>query len=249
MAFAITIGFIVLTTVVGAFLRRRNRDKCLKDFNDFTVTADMGGGKLVSGRLRVENTGLEFIYPELIEKDQIAQSSYIMYKSEYSNLTAMLRFHDELTDDNKLKREKELKRTYHPSFFRRTKRRMVNIAKTVRDSLMEVVNMAMAHAKKATPAGAVMAGQDKYVNQIKQEVVGSGDTSYEPMIEKYIGHKVVLEKSGSDKMLHFCGVLKDYSKEFVEIMDVDYASQPETATRKADMIILRKYGIIRHFAE
>ena len=109
--------------------------------------------------------------------------------------------------------------------------------------------MAMAQAKKATPAGAVMAGQDKYVNQIKQGVVGSGDTSYEPMIEKYIGHKVVLEKSGSDKMLYYCGVLKDYTKEFIEIMDVNYTLQPEEAPRKADMIVLRKTGTIRHFAE
>ena len=247
--FPITIGFIVLATVVGAFIRRRNRDKCLKDFDDFTVTAELLDGKLVSGRLRVENTGLEFIYPELIEKDQTTRSSYIMYKAEYSKIAAMLRFHDELTDDNKIKRENELKRTYHPSFFHRTKRKTINIVKTVRDSLMEVVNMAMSHAKKVTPAGAVMAGQDKYVNQIKQGVVGSGDASYEPMIEKYIGHKVILEMSGPDKIFYFCGVLKDYTKEFVELMDVDYVSQPEGTTRKADMIVLRKAGTVRHFAE
>jgi hypothetical protein len=249
MAFAITIGFIVLTTIVGAFIRRSNRDKCLVDFDDFMVTAELLDGKLVSGTLRVENTGLEFVYPELIEIDQIAQSSHIMYKAEYPKLAAMLRFHDELTAENKMKREKELKQTYHPSFLRRTKRRTINIAKTIRDSVMEVINMAMSHAKRITPAGAVLAGQDKYVNQIKQGVVGAGDASYEPMIEKYIGHKVVLEMNGSDKVSHLCGVLKDYTKEFVEIMDVDYVSHPEGTTRKADTIVLRKYGTVRNFAE
>jgi len=37
---AITIIFIVLATGVGAFIRRRSRDKCLKDFGRNMVTLE-----------------------------------------------------------------------------------------------------------------------------------------------------------------------------------------------------------------
>ena len=90
---------------------------------------------------------------------------------------------------------------------------------------MEVVNMLISQAKKATPAGTVLSSQDKYVSQMKQELMGSVGTSFEPLLEKYIGHKVVLELIKGDKILEYCGVLKEYTAEFIEIMDVDYGTK------------------------
>ncbi|MHC4417943.1 MAG: hypothetical protein ACYSU6_05080 [Planctomycetota bacterium] len=52
---AITIIFIVLATGVGAFIRRRTRDRCLKDFRGNMVTLEETSGKAVWGRLNVEN--------------------------------------------------------------------------------------------------------------------------------------------------------------------------------------------------
>ena len=39
-AFLISLVFIVLATMVGAFIRRRSRDKCLKDFSGNQVTLE-----------------------------------------------------------------------------------------------------------------------------------------------------------------------------------------------------------------
>ena len=58
--FAITIIFIILSTVVAAFVRRKSRDKCLKDYLHDLVTLEETTGKIIRGKLRVENTGLEF---------------------------------------------------------------------------------------------------------------------------------------------------------------------------------------------
>lgn len=66
-----------------------------------------------------------------------------------------------------------LERTYHPGFFRRLKRRLQNVFKTIRDSITE----------------------------------------------------------------------------FVEMMDVDYKGVKEEAIRKADIVVLRKYGVVRHLGE
>ena len=79
--------------------------------------------------------------------------------------------------------------------------------------------------------------------------MGSVGASYEPLLERYIGNKVVLELLKGDKVFEYCGVLKEYTAEFIEIMDVDYKSNGESPARKADLVVLRKYGLIRHLGE
>ncbi len=247
---AITIIFIVLATAVGAFVRKRSRDKCLKDFSQTMVTLEDTAGKAIWGTLRVENTGLEFVYPEK-HKDEEGhdEASYILYKYEYPNIAALIRFHDELNEHNKKEREKELKRTYHPTVLQRFKRKIKNVFKTVRDSAMEIVNLLISQAKKATPAGKMLSSQDKYVSQMKQELMGSVGTSFEPLLERYIGQKVVLEMIKGDKIFEYCGVLKEYTAEFIEIMDVNYKIKEDQPARTADLVVPRKRGVVRHLGE
>ena len=248
--FAITVIFIVLATLVAAFIRRRSRDKCLKDFSQTMTTLEKTDGKIIWGKLNVENTGLEFVYPvKHKDKDGHDETSYILYKYEYSNIAALIRYHDELSERGKTERQKELKRTYHPALLRRLKRKIQNVFKTVRDSVMEIVNMLISQAKKTTPAGAVLTSQDKYVSKMKQELMGSVGTSFEPLLERYIGHRVVLELLKGDKIFEYCGVLKEYTAEFVEIMDVDYKVKEDQSVRKADLVVSRKYGVVRHLGE
>jgi hypothetical protein len=247
---AITIIFIILATAVGAFIRRRSRDKCLKDFSRNMVTLEDTSGKTIWGKLRVENTGLEFVYKTKHEDQQgHHETSYILYKYEYPNIAVLIRYLDELSERNKKERQKKLKRTYHPTLLRRLKRKTANIFKTIRDSVMEVVNLLISQAKKATPAGAVLSSQDKYVSQMKQELMGSIGASYEPLLERYIGNRVVLELIRGDKIFEYCGVLKEYTAEFIEVMDVNYKVKEDEPAKKADLVVLRKYGVIRHLGE
>lgn len=248
--FAITIVFIVLVTLVAAFIRRVKRDKCLKDFEDDVVTLEETTGKAIWGKLNVENTGLEFVYAEKRkDADGHDETSYVLYKNEFGNIQALIRYHEQLSEQGRKKRDKELKQTYHPSVVRRFERKTLNVFKTVRDSIVEVVNIFISHAKKAGPAAGVLTSQDKYVSKMKQELAGSVGTSFEPLLEKYIGHKVVLELIKGDKMLEYGGVLKEYTAEFVEIMDVDYKEKEEQTAKKADLVVPRKYGIVRHLGE
>ncbi len=246
----ITIIFIVLATFVGAFIKRTSRDKCLKDFSGFMVTLETADRKSIWGKLRIENTGLEMVYENLHKDDQgHDQASYILYKQEYSNIQALVRFHDQLSTDDRARRDKDLKKTYHPGFFRRLGRRIKNVFKTIRDSIVEVVNVLLSHAKKTTPSGAMLTSQDKYVSQMKQELISSVATAYEPLLERHIGRKVVLEQVKADKVVELTGVLKDYTSEFIELMDVDYATSGADTLRKADIVTLRTCGIVRHLAE
>ncbi len=114
---------------------------------------------------------------------------------------------------------------------------------------MDVVNLLISQAKRTTPAGAILTSQDKYVSQMKQELMGSVGSSFEPLLERYIGHMVVLELIKGDKIFEYCGVLKEYTAEFIEIMDINYKVAEDKPTRKADLVVLRKYGVIRHLGE
>ena len=246
----VTILFIIISTFVGLVFKRLHRDKCLKDFNSQMVTLEDMKGKAIWGVLRVENTGMELVYRDKRPdaKGHI-EGSYILYKFEYPNIQAMIRFHDYLSDGDKAKREIDLQQTYHPEFLQRTKRKILNAFKTVRDAFAEVVNLLISKAKKSGSVGSTLTSQDKYVSQIKQELMGSVGTSYEPLLERYIGHKVVLEMVKGGKIIEYPGVLKDYTAEFIEVMDVDYNVAETDEKRKADLVVLRKYGMIRHLGE
>ncbi|GAG17049.1 unnamed protein product, partial [marine sediment metagenome] len=149
----------------------------------------------------------------------------------------------------KKKRNKELKRTYHPKALRRFKRKINNYFKTVKDSVMDIMNLFIGQAKRITPVGSILTTQDKYVSKIKQEVTSSMGTSFEPLLEKYIGKHVVFKLIKGDKTLEYSGILKDYTAEFIEIMDVNYSIKEDQPARKADLVIPRKYGVIRHLGE
>ncbi len=84
---------------------------------------------------------------------------------------------------------------------------------------------------------------------MKKELMGSVGTSFEPLLEKYIGHIVVLEMIKGDEVVELVGVLREYTAEFVELMDVEYKAGEGLAVRKADVVIGRKVGIVRHLGE
>ncbi len=246
----ITILFIIVSTFVGAFIKGRNKDKCLKAFNGFIVTLEDVAGKHIWGRLDVEATGLELTYTQSHDDaDGHLESSYMLYKFEYGNISAMIRFHNYLSDEGRKKRDAELEKTYHPNWWRRAWRKTGNVFKTIRDAIMEVSNVLLSQAKKTTGAGSMLKTQDKYVSQMKNQVIGSVDTSYEPLLEKYIGHRVVAEFLHKDKPVEMTGVLKDYTADFIEMLDVMYWTGNADNRKKADVVLPRKRAVIRHLAE
>lgn len=246
----ITILFIVLSTFVGAFISGRKKDKCLKAFRGFIVTLEDAAGIRVWGRLNVQATGIELVYTQSRnDPNGHTESSYILYKYEFGNISSLIRFHDYLSVENFKRRDAELKKTHHPGWPRRTRRKIVNVFRTIRDSIMEVSNVLLSQAKKTTRAGGVLSTQDKYVSQMQNEVIGSVDTAYEPLLEKYIGHRVIAEFLYQEQPVELAGVLKDYTADFIELLDVYYWTGKEDDRKKADIILPRKRAVIRHLGE
>ncbi len=248
---SITILIILAAALISAFSRRVKRDKCLYDFNNDPVTLEKITGKITTkGILKVENTGLEFIYPKEKnnEEKNFVHATYIFYKYEYPQIQALIRFHNELSEDGKKAREKDLKRTYKPSVYKRLKRKIQNIFKTISDSLTELANVMVTHFQKGGAGGAFLKSQDKYLKQINQNLVESVGSSYDPLLEKYIGHKIVFDHIKGENVHQYSGILKNYTANYIEILDVLYETEDSEA-RIADIIVPQKLGIIRHLGE
>ena len=241
--FGFTILIIVATTLVASYIRRITKDKCLKSFEGFIVTLETSDGVAFSGKLEVESTGMEVIYQENILKDDILEMSHIIYKGEYVNLNAVLRYHDQLTEKGKNRRNRDLEKTYHPNFPRRAKRKLINFFKLIKDSMIEIANTISGKIKSASPNN-VLAGNEKYTSKLNQELVNTFDASYDPLLEKYIGNIVIIDIKDPNGIRKLTGILKEYTQNYIEILDLMY-----TEDRICDAVLPRRLCDVRGLSE
>ena len=245
----ITILFIILTALVAVVLRKIKKDKCLKDFRDDIITLELLNGQQYRGEFKLKSSGIKFNYPEIIEGEyNLKFLSFLLYKNEFPDIQAVVRYHKDLTEEGKKLRAEDFKKTFQPSRWRKIRRSIINFFKVIKDAVIEIVNLLTSHLSKTTPVGAAISSNDVQVNKMKNEVYGLVETSYEPLLEDYIGARVILELKRGDKWVKYNGVLKDYTVEFIELIDVDYAPE-EKGKIDADLIVLRKYGIVRNLSE
>lgn len=246
----VTIIFIAFSALIGAFVKGRMRDKCLLDFAGDQVNIELKNGKVAWGILRLEATGFELTYkePYLDKGDNQIERSFILYKNEYANVQCVVRFTDELEDKTKAKRKRFLKSVYNRKGFKMG-RKIRNFFATIRDSVMEVMTLLMGRARQVVPMSGVLASQDKYVSQMQSGLLSSANTSFEPLLERHIGKKVILQHSVGEKAIEYAGILKSYTAEFLQIMDLSYRPAGKGEPRKADIIVPRSLGLIRHLGE
>jgi len=246
-SFTITLIFIVLVTIVGAFLRGRSRDVCLRDFSGNDTVLKKKSGKIIWGRLFVENSALELKYVKPHEdREGHLETSYIMYKNEQSQIMEILRYVEELSPKEAVLRSRILEKVCSPRIFAKLKRKMRSFFSTVKDSLMEVAVLFFGRMKGSGSVGGVLNGQDKYTSKLGGQAIDIVCASYEPILEKYIGKKVILRILNDGNKKEYAGILKDYSSEFIEVLDIMCSGKDETVSVKADIIVSRTVGIIRH---
>ena len=268
----ITLLFIFISALVVVIIRKIKKDKCLKDFKKNTVILEKRNGERIKGELQVASTGLEFVYSgPLQDESDFCMNSFLLYKSEFPKIQLLIRSLDDLSEKARIEREKELERTFHPTKFRRFLRKIANFFRTIKDSLLEIFNLVGNQLGKNTAFGMVLASQDKYINRIKNELFATGDNSFEPLLEKYIGYRVILELDRDDNDTKYNGILKRYTSEFIELIDVDYTNNSidndinlnrssnnpavkqgytgKKISKKADLVIPRRYGVVRGLAE
>ncbi|MCL4831361.1 MAG: hypothetical protein KJZ86_02935 [Caldilineaceae bacterium] len=216
-----TVGLIFLVTLVGSYFRSRRKDPCLDSFEGFHVTIERTDNKVVWGVMEIESTGLELIYRDDVQDSKHIESSYILYGEEYKDIQVIYRFVDQLTPENRRRREKDIRRSFHPGVIERSKRGLRKFIGTASESINEVVGVLVGRAKK--PAGRYINDEsEKSLYRLSENLIGHAGGVFDPLLERFIGQKMVVEVMEGDEIHEHVGIFKNYSPDFIEVLDVQF---------------------------
>jgi len=235
----LTVFVILVVATVLALIRTRRRDRCLKAFDRFPVTLATHNQKMTWGALRLHPTGMELTYPApVVAAEGHLERSVILYKEQYADLHAVYRCPEGLSPDDRARRETLIEQTRHPGLLRRLWRWIRNWMGMVRDALLQSVGMIVGVAKAKAPAGALIGRHDKQVESLSSEVIQHTGNAFDPLLEQHLFSQVVVQIVGPEGVRRsYCGWLKDYTSDFVEILDA-YAN-----TYRAEALALEPYRV------
>lgn len=217
----ITIGLIFLITLIGAYVRSRRKDRCLKSWEGFHVTLERASGRLIWGVLKLEPTGMELGYLDSIQDEKHIESSYLLYASEYDDIQALYRYADQLSEWGKKQRARDIEKAFHPSPLRRFGRASRNFLSTATDSLNEVFGLVLGRFQKT--GGRYLAPDGSAaIRTVGGKVLGQVGSIYDPLLEHYIGHRVVIEVEEGEEVHEHVGIFKEYSADFIEVLDIQF---------------------------
>lgn len=244
-----TIGLIFFVTMVGAYLRTRQVDRCLRSFDGFHVTLERSDGSLIWGVMDLASSGFELHYRNSVQDTNHIESSYVFYGSEYGDIQTIYRYADKLTPDEQKRRSADIERSFHPNIVRRAARTIRHFIATANESLGEVVGVVAGRLQK--PAGRYIdeAGAAQ-LTTLGESVIGSVGHLHDPLLERYIGQKVVVEIAEGGEVHEHVGIFKDYSAEFIELLDVQAPHKERLSLAiavqqgRSDIEVIRKPSLI-----
>jgi hypothetical protein len=230
----VTILILLALATLVALLQARRRDRCLRSFEGFPVTLERAGGNLAWGALDLYATGMELRYEHPIEADLgHIERSVLTYKEEYPGVVALYRFPEALEGELEDRRAEALRQTARPGLARRLMRQVRNGVSLLRDALVQSAGLIVG-AIGATRPG--LAKNQAGIQQLSTEALGSaGGAAYDPLLEAHLFRMVAVDLVVEGKPTRtFCGWLKDYTTQFVELVDA-FGNDARTVTALADV--------------
>ena len=215
---------VFLAAIIGTFVGARNRDRCLKKFNRFSVTIIEQAGRAIWGTLRVFSNGVEILFSQpFAEADGTVKESFLYYQSELARILTITRYLDEITDPKQQSRRRgQLRKMARPGLFTRIGRRFRNLINTFRDAIVKSFGMAMTQVQQTSKSKFMQTG-GKDLTSIGGTIIGETGNAYEPMLEQYFGREVVAEiinPADPDKtVVEVAGYLGEYSAANVLLVD------------------------------
>ncbi len=220
-AFLLAIVFIFLSAIVSLYFQNRSLDPCLKAFQDFHVTLEEKDGDVAWGRLRVYRTGIELIYRQPnVDRQGHLETSYIFYREQFPALYAVYRYPEDLSPEERARRDQEIRRLVRSTWRTRMLRKLRNGLAMLKDAILQSIGVALGQARKAAPGSLVLRNHERELKTISKEVIGHVGNAFEPILERYIGRRVVMEITREGVTRELVGILKNYSAEFLEVLDV-----------------------------
>lgn len=219
-----------------AFLKENYRETGNKKFleNAERLLEEFKSKGLVDPSIRLEDISVDpWSPPSLVSRK--------VYPDEVKNLNAIIRF-KEFMDKRELKRlESEFTKVYNPPLHWRLKRKLWNALAYVRDRLVTSLSpttlmpQTMRLAVPVTAPLAITTQVQKDVTELEKRIKEmemkalATLTEYDALLENALGRLLtvrVVDVEGEEKT--YCGVLREYSKNYILLYDVDYKIQMYT---------------------
>jgi hypothetical protein len=254
--FWMSVLLIFVLTVVGALIRMRQRDKCLKLFAGHHVTYVPLGGRPVWGDLVVASSGLEVLFdaPGVTGRG-LMKTSTLLFPRDLARCLALCRSVHGLTDEERRSRERQIRRSFNPGPLRRLFRWVRNIINTIRDAFTRSLNVVIGRVMRTSPVAADVQVERGGITEVGATVFGALGNAYEPLLERHIGKPVILELNCSGQaapsapgsappvLIELPGYLVDYTERFLAVFNIDHEPVESISLRLTESASGEGYAI------
>ena len=235
-SFTITIIIISLSGFIGAFIKGKKKDRCLKQLNmsNIHIIKMNKEENDILGRLNIESNCMEIKLNDNTKKENL-----ILYKNEYILINKIIRYTELQNEKEKKEREIEFNKITNPSLFRKMKRTIIIFFNITKDAIFELSETMLSKTKLSS------LNQTEFVESIKSHTSQSATiSSYQPIWERYIGKKVVLEQIIDNIKIEYSGILKEYSGNYILLYDVNFKNKSQI--KNSDILFPRGNSVIRN---
>jgi len=218
LAFWLPLLLLFLSALIGAVIKRRSCDHCLKKFENSKVSMQLGQN-WVCGTMEVFAQGIEIRNANQKGWGEATVHSHIIHAAELEKVSLIIRKAPPL--DTKLGQiwQKERKRLVDPPLQNRIKRSVLNSFNMLRDSFGQAMKAIIGSMSKDTRLGKAK-DADKRFGEIQGNLTNMIPNAWEPILEKYLGNPVVVERRAESELLLESGILEDYSSKYLLLRDV-----------------------------
>ncbi len=254
LAFWLPLLLLFISALLGTAMKRKARDHCLKKFEGCNIILPSGEESWERGISHVFAQGLELVYEKPVKSELGQISSHVLHPAEVGKIPYFIRPAPDADTRSGQKWKKELERIRTPNFFDITLRSLLNFYNMLRDAFGQASQAVVGAMSKDTTLSKIK-NADKRVNELHSGLVELVPNAWEPVLEKYRGSVIVVERKTATGMVQESGILEDYSAKYllvreVEIQDPklqDFLNNASGKVKKAhDVLYNRSVSMIRH---
>ena len=220
LAFWLPLFLLFLSALTGAVVKRRSCDHCLKKFENCKVLLKPKRKNWLSGVLEVFAHGIELKKIQNIKLKECSVHSFIIHSNELEKISFIIRKSPPLDTQLGLRWKNEREKLINPPFFRRLNRTILNTFNMLRDSFAQAMKAIIGSMNRDTPFGKTK-DADKRFNEMQGNLTGMIPNAWEPILEKYLGEWVSVERHADSGIIVETGILEDYSSKYLLLRDVE----------------------------
>jgi hypothetical protein len=224
LAFWLPLIFLFISALLGTAFKRCSRDHCLKKFDGSKVILPDTLGDWQSGIIRVFAQGVELIYSFPLKENFGEVQSLVIHPNEVDKIPLIIRPAPGPDTRAGVLWEKELRSIREPSFPNQIYRITINFYNMLRDAFGQAAKTIMGAVSKDSSVGKVK-GADKQMHEIGSGLTNLVPNAWEPILEKYRGQHIVIERKTADGLIREAGVLEDYSSKYLLVRQVSIVDE------------------------